>query len=652
MYKVKLDGKYLYHPWDNNFPFESGKLTQELNKNGMFDFSIPFTHPLISSIQRRKSIVEVVRFNKRGMEKVIYRGCCMNDTGNTGLEFEVETDGDLVFLQDSVIRPFDHISANKSTTPGEHFRWLVAEHNGQVDAFKRFTVGLVNVSGTSEKRKETSYATTREAVETLVKRYGGYIRTRTEGDVHYIDYLSSYGTISSQDIRQGKNIIDITKYVKTDEMATRIIPIGTNSNDALPLTIKSVNNSVDYIQDDAAVSEFGVITKVVEFPDIESPSHLLAEGKKYLETAKGANLTVELTAVDLADAGYDIDIIGVGDMVSCAAPAYRINTQLQVSKKVTDILNPANSRITLGVSIQTLTQKQLHDNTGVLPMVRQAVSTAGNAAGNAAQAVSDVQNVQQQVDTLRSEMPAPYTHPSYTSRSSGLYKIAVDGEGHVSGAVEVSKADITKLGISGCQGICATASDTAAKTCSITGFSLLKGTMVIIRFYYKNTASNPTLNVSETGAKPIYYQLHPVPPEYIREDAVLAMLYDGSCWWIVGDLTDCIVDRIVNPAALYNGSIYAFALQTWAYTSIPGLSAWKEVRMWVEIGDAQCGWQTFTRDTPNNIVSGYVTPNYYGCMQVLCDFANNRIGVYVKSKVDGWGFSNLRVLRVEGLVKL
>ena len=28
----------------------------------------------------------------------------------------------------------------------------------------------------------------------------------------------------------------------------------------------------------------------------------------------------------------------------------------------------------------------------------------------------------------------PYTHPSYTARSSGLYKIAVDGTGHVSGA--------------------------------------------------------------------------------------------------------------------------------------------------------------------------------------------------------------------------
>jgi hypothetical protein len=40
-----------------------------------------------------------------------------------------------------------------------------------------------------------------------------------------------------------------------------------------------------------------------------------------------------------------------------------------------------------------------------------------------------------------------YTHPSYTSRTSGLYKITVDGTGHVSAVSSVSKSDITALGI-------------------------------------------------------------------------------------------------------------------------------------------------------------------------------------------------------------
>ena len=42
-----------------------------------------------------------------------------------------------------------------------------------------------------------------------------------------------------------------------------------------------------------------------------------------------------------------------------------------------------------------------------------------------------------------------YTHPSYTARSSGLYKITVDSTGHVSNVSAVTKNDITALGITG-----------------------------------------------------------------------------------------------------------------------------------------------------------------------------------------------------------
>ena len=40
-----------------------------------------------------------------------------------------------------------------------------------------------------------------------------------------------------------------------------------------------------------------------------------------------------------------------------------------------------------------------------------------------------------------------YTHPTHTSAASGLYKVSVDGEGHVTGATAVAKSDITALGI-------------------------------------------------------------------------------------------------------------------------------------------------------------------------------------------------------------
>ena len=40
-----------------------------------------------------------------------------------------------------------------------------------------------------------------------------------------------------------------------------------------------------------------------------------------------------------------------------------------------------------------------------------------------------------------------YTHPSYTTKSNGFYKVTVDSLGHVSGTSNVTKSDITALGI-------------------------------------------------------------------------------------------------------------------------------------------------------------------------------------------------------------
>ncbi len=40
-----------------------------------------------------------------------------------------------------------------------------------------------------------------------------------------------------------------------------------------------------------------------------------------------------------------------------------------------------------------------------------------------------------------------YTHPAHTAKQSGLYKVTVDAEGHVSDAQAVTKGDITGLGI-------------------------------------------------------------------------------------------------------------------------------------------------------------------------------------------------------------
>ena len=50
---------------------------------------------------------------------------------------------------------------------------------------------------------------------------------------------------------------------------------------------------------------------------------------------------------------------------------------------------------------------------------------------------------------INGEEKTVYTHPEHTAKESGLYKVTVDAQGHVSGAEAVTKEDITGLGIPG-----------------------------------------------------------------------------------------------------------------------------------------------------------------------------------------------------------
>lgn len=84
--------------------------------------------------------------------------------------------------------------------------------------------------------------------------------------------------------------------------------------------------------------------------------------------------------------------------------------------------------------------------------------------------------------------------------------------------------------------ICYTAGATAAKTVSLTGFKLYTGARITVRFNYANTATNPTLNVNSTGAKPIYYRNSNIPAELIDQYTVLELVYSGSYWFVVGNM--------------------------------------------------------------------------------------------------------------------
>ena len=78
--------------------------------------------------------------------------------------------------------------------------------------------------------------------------------------------------------------------------------------------------------------------------------------------------------------------------------------------------------------------------------------------------------------------------------------------------------------------VCSTAVGTAAKTASVAGFRLDTGKTVVVKFANTNTAANPTLNISGTGAKPITFQGSAIRAEYLRAGGIYQLVYDGAHW--------------------------------------------------------------------------------------------------------------------------
>lgn len=80
---------------------------------------------------------------------------------------------------------------------------------------------------------------------------------------------------------------------------------------------------------------------------------------------------------------------------------------------------------------------------------------------------------------------------------------------------------------------CSTDAAIADKVVSLDNFVLSSGAKVYVKFTIANTASNPTLNVSGTGAKAIQFNNENIPASYLKI-GLYEFVYDGTYWNFIG----------------------------------------------------------------------------------------------------------------------
>ena len=353
-YSVYCDGSLLYHSKLENLKIISPSVELEANKTGSFMFTIPADHPYYSLVHKLNSIITVYQD-----DYLLFRGRVLDDEIGWHNEKAVSCEGEMAFLLDSIMRPYDF-----NGSIAEYLALLLDSHNGQVDEEKRFALGKVTVTDANDYivRSNIDYTDTwTELNNKLLNNLGGYLQIRHENGVHYLDYLQDFTLLAPQTITFGKNLLDLKRISKGADIATAVIPLGAKLKDAegnetdKRLTVASVNNGLDTIVDEKAKAQYGLIVKTVIFDDVTEAANLLTKGKAHLAQLVNLPETIELTAADLAALGEKITSFHIGTKVRVETKPHGIDQLFTVSKLSINLFEPASNKLTLGGVVDTFT---------------------------------------------------------------------------------------------------------------------------------------------------------------------------------------------------------------------------------------------------------------------------------------------------------
>ena len=349
----------LYDPRSPDLKLISPACKTTVNKAGLLTFSVPLTHPHTDKIAKLDTVVTLWQD-----DAILFRGRALNDEWDLRSTRKIEVEGELAYLNDSV----QPLTVYHDMTVAAYFAKLIELHNAQVDETRRFVVGQVTVTNSTDNvYRQSDYESTMDALQDkLLNRLGGYLVIRYGKDgTRYLDYLKEYGNVNSQRITASTNLLDMLHTVRGEDVATAIIPLGAQLDEdkvgmVTPrLTIAAANDGKDYIYDADAVAKWGWIYKVVVHDDITLAENLLRAGYADLEAAKYLRGSIEVDAVDLHLVDSSVERIKLGDMILFSAPDSTTPISMLVTEINLPVDEPGDATYTLGTSYRTMTEQQV-----------------------------------------------------------------------------------------------------------------------------------------------------------------------------------------------------------------------------------------------------------------------------------------------------
>lgn len=338
MYTIYADDALLYAPGDEELSVLSPVLETQCNAAGTLTFVLLPEHPMYSALHKMRTRIDV-----RQDDEIIWRGRVLETETDFYRQKTVTCEGELTYLVDSVLHPYK--LADYDGTAAGLFRLYLTRHNEAVSEAQQFQIGNVDIE-TLSSVENTGYGNTWDEIsDNLIDIHGGFLRVRYDGETRYLDWTKESGTSCGQVIRFGENLLDLSEYVSASEVVTCLIPYAGQSDSQI--TIKSVNDGKDYIEDTTGIALYGRIWGVTEF-DAKDASTLLEMAKENLQKRLKETITITISAVDLHLLDVNAESFRVGDKVRVVSPPHGIDAEYTCTAISLDLVNPDQSEYTFG----------------------------------------------------------------------------------------------------------------------------------------------------------------------------------------------------------------------------------------------------------------------------------------------------------------
>lgn len=406
----------LYRPNDPQALVLSPKLTREVSKGGSLVFTMTRDHAQYDMLQKLSTVVQVRRDGKE-----IWRGRVLKHEADFYNRRVVYCEGALSYFNDSSITPF-----NYKGTLRQFLQHLIDAHNDQVKSkMKCFQLGTVTAAlgnlvvqfgDADQYGVGEDYGKVWDILDKLVlKVFGGYFYCSFDATtglnvLNYCDQAVEAKRQTAQKIEYGHNLLNLSETTDATDLYTRIYPIGNKhtvdtskwyyklmwwrdtskdkheerwgimETDAatiaqyLPASGYSYNLQEGWIQNNAAVQKFGIITRIVEL-DTDSANDTFAAGVQALQQNYAMKTSYVIRAVDLVDAGYDTDRLDFSMYSHIISAPHSVDAVMLCTKLVEPLEKPAQKEFTFGMTRRTLTDRQVA-NMGTTNLLQESAYTS------------------------------------------------------------------------------------------------------------------------------------------------------------------------------------------------------------------------------------------------------------------------------------